>query len=147
MVEKGKNNKGKKTVYSPAPASYTNFRVGNTGNGGLGIGAGGEGNDPPERETDYSRTPPSDKNEFEENDDVNFQSPTDDEAEEQDAQSRSDRERSEDTRLTRDAVQGRRGERQLLDVVGVVETQSSGAALPRPASAIRNNGRSYPGPS
>ncbi|WP_153301795.1 hypothetical protein [Endozoicomonas arenosclerae] len=132
----GKKGGKKKTAYKPAPAGFTNFRVGNTSNGGIGIGNGsnsgddGDGEKP--RETDYSRTPPAAKNEFED-DETYFQSPPDDDANERDAQLRSDQERSGNALLTRDAVQGRRNGRQLLDVVGG-ESEGSKEASPKPSA-------------
>ncbi len=105
--KRGNGDRGKKTVYRPAPAGLTNFRVGNVRNGYVGLGSGGEENDPPERATDYSRTPPEDRNEFED-DETSFLLPEDDEADERDAQSRSDLERSTIARLNRNAEKGRR---------------------------------------
>ncbi|KEQ16657.1 hypothetical protein GZ78_15450 [Endozoicomonas numazuensis] len=114
----GKGGKGKKIAYTSVPLAKTGFQFSNIGNGGIGTGSGSGDNDPPERETDYSITPPADKNEFEDDDTRYYQVPTDDEAEELDAQARSDQERTGNALLTRDAVQGRRNGRQLLDVVG-----------------------------
>ncbi|WOG27978.1 hypothetical protein [Endozoicomonas sp. 8E] len=102
----GNGGGGKKTVYRPAPAGFTNFRVGSIRNGYIGLGSGGEDNDPPERATDYSRTPPEDRNDFEDNE-TSFLLPEDDEADEQDAQRRSDLERSLFAILKRNAVPGR----------------------------------------
>lgn len=63
-ADNGKQAEGgevKKPADTPPPAGSTDFRAGNIGSvGGIGAGSGGEDNDPPERATDYSRTPPED---------------------------------------------------------------------------------------
>lgn len=73
-ADNGKEGEGgevKKPAYAPLLAGSTDFRAGNIGiGGGIGAGSGGEDNDPPEKATDYSRTPPEDKNESD--DDLNL---------------------------------------------------------------------------
>ncbi|WP_448215159.1 hypothetical protein [Endozoicomonas sp. 2B-B] len=62
--KEGEGGEVKKPAYAPLLGGFTDFRTGNIGSGGgIGAGSGGEDNDPPERATDYSRTPPEDRNE------------------------------------------------------------------------------------
>ncbi|WP_252177657.1 hypothetical protein [Endozoicomonas sp. 4G] len=137
---KGSNSNKRKTTYTPAPADFTNFRIGNTRGSYQRLGSGsssdGEDNEPPRKPTDYSKTLPADKNdfeEFEEYDETNFLIPTDDEAEQQDAQVRSDEEMSVNDRLTRRAVQGKRKGKLRLDILGVKSGSAKGASSRTPS--------------